>query len=144
MENILNLPLQQQSKVKIITYWIITSLLVFELLLGALWDFDLVNKSFVRNVLTHLGYPIYFGVLLGVCKIVAAIVILVPGLPLLKEWAYAGMTFIFAGAVVSHMVMEDGFNTWVWALLYGIVTLISWALRPPSRKIADERLTYHA
>jgi DoxX-like family len=55
--------------------------------------------------MTHLGYPPYF--ILGVWKLLGGLVILLPALPLLKEWAYAGMIFDLTGATASHLAMGD-------------------------------------
>lgn len=51
------------------------------------------------GVLFHLGYPAYFGVLLGIWKVLGAIVLVLPRFALLKEWAYAGMFIDFTAAV---------------------------------------------
>jgi hypothetical protein len=37
-----------------------------------------------------------------------AIVLLLPQLPLLKEWAYAGFTFTWIAATVAHDLAADG------------------------------------
>jgi hypothetical protein len=86
----------------------------------------------------HLGYPSYFLVLLGSWKVLGAVVLLVPRRALLKEWAYAGAFFTYTGAIVSHLttgydVGEVGRRAVLTAL-----TVLSWALRPPSRRIAPD------
>ena len=50
----------------------------------------------------HVGYPQQLRVLLGVAKLAGAIVLLLPRLPMLKEWAYAGFTFMWIAASVAH------------------------------------------
>ena len=72
-----------------------------ELGLGGAWD--IARLPFVRDLVTHLGYPSYFLVLLGTWKVLGAAALLVPGRPLLKEWAYAGAFFTYTGAIVSHL-----------------------------------------
>ena len=85
-------------------------------------------------MLIHLGYPAYLLTLLGVCKILGVIAVLVPKLPLLKEWAYAGFFFAMSGAVVAHMA--TGYMDKVYgAALLLLLTVLSWYLRPASRKI---------
>ncbi|MFF0767290.1 DoxX family protein [Nonomuraea wenchangensis] len=37
----------------------------------------------------------------------AAIAIIAPGLPLIKEWAYAGAFFLWSSAVASHLIAGD-------------------------------------
>jgi hypothetical protein len=43
----------------------------------------------------------------GLAKWAAAIAILVPGLVVLKEWAYAGLTFLTIGAAWSHLASHQ-------------------------------------
>jgi uncharacterized membrane protein YphA (DoxX/SURF4 family) len=83
----------------------------------------------------RLGYPSYFLYLLGVPKVLAAAVIIAPGLPRLKEWAYAGMMFDIIGAIVSHTAAGDGAGTVVMPVVIGCLVITSWALRPASRKL---------
>ena len=55
--------------------------------------------------MASLGYPPYFSTILGSAKTLGILALLAPGLPLLKEWAYAGFTFTFLGALWSHLAM---------------------------------------
>jgi hypothetical protein len=61
------------------------------------------------DVFKQLGYPLYLLPFLGVAKLLGIIVLLVPGFPRLKEWAYAGMFFDLVGAVYSGL-MAGGFD----------------------------------
>jgi len=89
---------------------------------------------FVHDM-THLGYPDYVLPLLGVWKLLGAVVILAPRLARLKEWAYAGMVFDATGAAVSRAVLGDGsFAVALPLLIFGVV-LASWALRPTGRTL---------
>ena len=56
----------------------------------------------------HVGYPQQLRVLLGIGKLAGAIVLLLPRLPTLKEWAYAGFTFMWIAATVAHYLAADG------------------------------------
>ncbi|HVU85004.1 MAG TPA: DoxX family protein [Puia sp.] len=123
------------SKIKIVSFWTVTLLLALELLVGALFDFNIVNKGAAQAVLSRIGYPGYFILITGVAKIPAAIVILLPGFKLLKEWAYAGTFFLFAGACISHIAAKD-YSSVAVPLIFSVLTLLSWWLRPASRKIA--------
>jgi len=116
-----------------IAYWLTTAVVAAELALGGVWD--LLQIPYVRSIMTHLGYPPYFAFFMGLWKVPGALVLLVPGLPRLKEWAYAGMLFEMAGAVFSHFAVGDGISAaavpgFLIALLFG-----SWALRPPDRRL---------
>jgi DoxX-like family len=113
-------------------YWLATVLVAGELGLGGVWD--IARIPYVRNLVTHLGYPSYFLVLLGTWKVLGAVALLVPRRPLLKEWAYAGAFFTYTGAIVSHL--STGYalgELWLLAVLTAL-TVLSWALRPPSRR----------
>jgi DoxX-like family len=55
-----------------------------------------------------VGYPQQLRILLGIGKLAGAIVLLMPRLPTLKEWAYAGFTFMWIAAVVAHYLASDG------------------------------------
>ena len=72
-------------------YWLATVSVAAELGLGGIWD--IARIPYVRDLVTHLGYPSYFLVLLGSWKVLGAVALLVPRRPLLKEWAYAGAFF---------------------------------------------------
>jgi len=115
-----------------IAYWVTTALLVFELVLGGVWDVLQVPQ--VRGVIDRLGYPPYFLVILGVWKLLGAVALLVPRFPRLKEWTYAGVIFNFTGAIASHLAsgfIEPG--TLVYVIALTAVAVASWALRPSSR-----------
>jgi hypothetical protein len=124
------------SKTRIVAYWIVTAFITFELVYGALWDFNLLNEGYVHGVLKHLGYPLYLGPILGTCKLAAAVVILLPEFRLLKEWAYAGVVILFAGGFVSHLLVGDSLGEFIWSSLFGVLAIGSWALRPDNRRIA--------
>ncbi len=89
---------------------------------------------FVHDM-AHLGYADYFLPLLGVWKLLGALVILAPRLARLKEWAYAGMAFDATGAAVSRWVLGDGLSAIVMPLLISGVVFASWALRPADRTL---------
>jgi uncharacterized membrane protein YphA (DoxX/SURF4 family) len=119
--------------VRPIIYWITTGLIVLETAVGAEWD--LARIRFVRDIFDHLGYPYYLLTLLGIWKLPAAIVLVIPGFQRVKEWAYAGLFLVYTGAVASHFLVGDSKDAWS-PLLLAILTLISWALRPDSRKLS--------
>lgn len=116
-------------------YWLATLLVAAELGLGGIWDIE--RLPMVRDLVTHLGYPSYFLVLLGTWKVLGALALLVPRRALLKEWAYAGAFFTYTGAIVSHLTTGyDLGEVWLLAVLTAL-TVLSWALRPPSRRTND-------
>jgi hypothetical protein len=113
-------------------YWLATAVVAGELGLGGLWD--IARLPAVRELVTHLGYPSYFLVLLGSWKVLGAVVLLVPGRPVLKEWAYAGAFFTYTGAIVSHLTTGYGLGELPLLAVLTALTVASWALRPASRR----------
>jgi len=96
---------------------------------------DILQIAYVREVILHLGYPSYFLLIMGLWKVPGAVVLLVPRLPRLKEWAYAGAFFTYFFAAASHLAVGDGFGVWAGQAGYGIILLTSWILRPSSRRL---------
>jgi DoxX-like family len=125
----------KNQKVKTVFYWIFTTLLSFELVYGALWDFNILNKGYVFDTLKHLGYPQYIAGILGVAKLLALVIIITPKFPLQKEWAYAGVLILFIGAVASHIFSGDTVAQYGFAMGFAVITLLSYLLRPQNRKL---------
>ena len=129
------------SSSRVISYWVTTMVTALELLAGGVTDLihgrtALVAGEPVALVLAHLGYPVYLLTILGVWKIPGAIALLAPRFPRLKEWAYAGAFFVYVAAVASGIVRGGDPGTLIWpAFILAVLTLASWALRPPSRTL---------
>jgi uncharacterized membrane protein HdeD (DUF308 family) len=77
-----------------------------------------------------LGYPAYFVTFISVAKIAGAVAILIPGLNKIKEWAYAGLFFDLAGALVSVTAASNKFDPSSLFILLpvvlGILSYIFW------------------
>ncbi len=82
-----------------IIYWIITSLFALFMISDGIQE--VMQTKEAADFIIKLGYPAYFVPFLGVAKILGSIVILIPGFPRLKEWAYAGFIFDLGGATYS-------------------------------------------
>jgi hypothetical protein len=122
------------TKAKTIGYWVTTGLLVF-CMTGGL--FELLGVKTTIDGIMRLGYPSYIIPALGLGKLLAILAILWPGLPRLKEWAYAGIFFNMMGAIVSHVARDDAAWSIVVTIAIAAITLASWALRPQSRRFGD-------
>ena len=83
-----------------ILYWIITGILAAFMLMSAVQNI-MVTQDSINVISTYLGYPKYIIPFLGVAKLLGVIGILIPGMPRIKEWAYAGLTFDVIGAFYS-------------------------------------------
>lgn len=85
-------------------YWTAT---IFIFLLEGVMPALTSQTELAKEGIRHLGYPVYFGNALVVCKIIGAIALVLPQLPKrLKEWAYAGFTFDFIFAAISHGAVD--------------------------------------
>lgn len=115
-----------------IIYWIATIWLALGMLSTGI--VQLIPLKEEVNMMTHLGYPVYFLTILGIWKILGVIAILLPKFPLLKEWTYAGFFFAMSGAIISHIAMGDAIKELFGPSLLIILTIISWYFRPADRK----------
>jgi len=127
-------------KVRPIAYWTATAVIAGETLAGGITDLIHGRESVVAGrpvveVVTQLGYPLYVLRILGILKLAGAVVLFVPRLPRLKEWAYAGVTFELTGAAASHVLRGNGARDVITCLILAAFALASWALRPPSRAL---------
>jgi hypothetical protein len=127
-------PSAEAPKIRSIVYWILTGYLAFESILSATWDFNWLNKGYAIGIMKHLGYSVYFLFIKGIGTLFAAPVFILPGMRVLKEWAYFGTFMIYTGSIVSHLAIGDGFKAIVLPLIFLSITVASWALRPISRR----------
>ena len=94
-----------------------------------------------RELIERLGYHSYFLIILGIWKLLGAVALVVPKFPRLKEWAYAGVIFDLTGAVASLFAAGlIGVRTMAYPIFMIPVAFASWALRPPSRRLASAEL----
>ena len=98
-----------------IAYWIVTVLMTTFITLSAVPDVLMVDGAV--EIFQHLGYPGYLLPFIGVAKLLAVIAVLVPRLPRLKEWAYAGLVIDLVGAFYSHMAVGDPVSLWAPAVV---------------------------
>ena len=120
------------SRNRTIVYWTATALVAAEFAVGGVWD--LLRIPYVRTTLEHLGYPPYFAIFMGVWKLPGSVVILLPRLPRLKEWVYAGMVYEMTGAVFSHIAVGDGVVAVSFPLVLLGLIILSWAVRLADRR----------
>jgi hypothetical protein len=108
-------------------------LVVQENVAGSIWL--ALQLEFITSNLKQLGYPQYFQNILGFWQFLCAVAILVPGFGRIKEWAYAGAFFNYSSAVYSHVAIGHGPGKWMPPLVYAVLAVASWALRPPERRL---------
>jgi hypothetical protein len=117
-----------------IAYWGSTALAGLALL-GSL-SYLTGNEQVVTGF-AKAGYPQHLRIVLGLAKPAAAIVLLIPGLAVLKEWAYAGATFAWIMASISAYV--NGEQIWPVPLALLAVLAVSHVTRPTNRRTLEPR-----
>ena len=125
------------SKSRRIGFWVATALVA-----AAMAGSGLANLAGVEDVrasMAALGYPAYLMTFLGLAKLAGVVVIVLPRMQRLKEWAYAGLAFDLAGALYSHIANGDAASEAVPAAVLLGLTLTSYLLRPASRRLPDAR-----
>ena len=116
-----------------LAYWISTAILAISLL-GALTY--LTGSEQVVSGFAKAGYPQHLRIVLGIVKPLAALVLLLPGLSLLKEWAYAGVTYALVMAFISAYTGGEGAQTWAMPPVLLALLAVSYLTRPASRRVA--------
>ncbi|MEU4599290.1 DoxX family protein [Nocardia sp. NPDC023988] len=106
---------------------------MFELVAGSVRN--LLRIEWIDIQLVHLSYPGCFAYLLGAWQVGAAVVILAPGFPRVKEWAYAGAFFLWSGAVDLHLIEGDGIQSWGLPLMFAVLAVASRQTRPGDRRL---------
>jgi hypothetical protein len=122
--------------VRKIAYWTSTTIVAVMLLFTLSY---LTGSEQVVSGFAKAGYPQHLRIVLGIAKPAAAIVLLLPGLALLKEWAYAGVTFAFAMATIAHYSAGDGVQRWSMPLALLALLIVSYVTRPESRRLMPLR-----
>ena len=115
-----------------IAYWTSTAIACLALF-GSLTY--LTGSEEVVAGFAKAGYPQHLRIVLGIAKPIAAIVLLLPGFALLKEWAYAGVTFALVMATISGYLSGDGVKSWALPLAILALVGVSYFTRPPNRRL---------
>ncbi len=123
----------RDTRARVAFYWIATALACVAFAVPGVGN--LTHTSHIATDMAHLGYPPHFLTILGTWKVLGAVVVVVPGFPRLKEWAYAGMVFDLTGAAASRAAMGDGAAMVIVPLMIALVVLTSWKLRPEGRAL---------
>jgi hypothetical protein len=118
--------------VRKIAYWISTAIVAVMLIMAVsyLTGNEQVVSGFVKS-----GYPQHLRIVLGIAKPAAAIVLLVPGFAVLKEWAYAGVTFTWIMATISARGSGEPIHIWILPVVLLVLLIVSYVTRPLSRRL---------
>ena len=122
-----------QPKTINILYWVFT-ILFAALMIYSSYGSILVNADSKALIHDYLGYPVYFIPFTSVTKLIGSLVILIPGLKTIKEWAYAGLFFDLIAVVYSSIAIAEGKADPMLAFMLvwfipGILSYIFWKKR---------------
>lgn len=120
-----------------IIYWISTVWLSLGMLSTGIVQLIAMQEEVMK--MQALGYATYFLTIIGSWKLLGVLAILIPGYPLVKEWAYAGFFFLMSGAIFSHLAVGDPVVEYFGPGLLLVLTIVSWYFRPSGRKISVSR-----
>lgn len=102
-----------------IIYWIVTAFLSLSLVLAG---YMYLTSPVMAAGFNHFGFPGFFRIELGVAKIVASLILILPVVPTrIKEWAYIGVGIVFISAFIAHTSV-DGIHT----TLSPVISLVFW------------------
>lgn len=107
------------KKIKIL-YWILTLFFAGFMIWSSVPGINPKGQT-LQFLHDALGYPVYFIRFISVAKIAGALVLLIPGLRTIKEWAYAGLFFDLAGAVYSVYMLQQSFDPGMLFILLPVV-----------------------
>jgi hypothetical protein len=117
-----------------IAYWGSTAIVGLMLLMALSY---ITGSEEVVSGFAKSGYPQHLRVILGFAKPAAALVLLLPGIPLLKEWAYAGATFTWVMAFIAARASGESAAIWSLPLVLLVLLMVSYVTRPASRRLVS-------
>ena len=107
-----------------IMFWIPT--VIIFIMEGVLPALTSQSEMAVQGI-THLGYPVYFGTMLAVFKVLGSLSLIIPQIPRrIKEWAYAGFAIDFISAFVSIAVVDGLGAGSLMPLVFIVILIISY------------------
>jgi len=115
--------MSSRSKGMVIGFWIATVLFCLQMGFTAYAQLKLPQ---VAAEFTHLGFPGYFRVELSWAKFFGIVLLLAPVPARFKEWAYAGFAIILGSAIIAHLSMGEGIESWGWAAGTAVLWICSY------------------
>ena len=118
-------------------YWIATIIFALMMIMDGVGG--ITQQEAGKEVLKHLGYPMYLLIIVGIAKLLGAVSILQNKFTTIKEWAYAGFAINFIGAFASRAFVGDGISlliTPLIALVIMFIPYILWKKRSSNVKIS--------
>jgi len=107
-------------------YWIATIIFALMMIMDGVGG--ITQQEAGKEVLKHLGYPIYLLIIVGIAKLLGAASILQNKFKTIKEWAYAGFAINFIGAFASRAFVGDGVPLLIPPLVALVIMFIPYIL----------------
>lgn len=106
-----------------IIFWITTGIIfVLEGVMSAIYGFSDTSRA----AMAELGYPVFFGYSVAIAKILGSIALVVPQAPhWSKEWAYAGFTYVFIFAALTHIFITGTMSFVVMCVVLFVILFTS-------------------
>lgn len=99
-----------------IIFWTSTGILAAMMLFSGI---SYLTNEELKVAITGLGFPDFFRVELGLAKIIGAIVLVIPTLPLvIRQFAYFGFALTFLSAALAHISVNDPVSVTVAPVLF--------------------------
>ena len=107
-------------------YWITTIIFALMMIMDGVGG--ITQQEAGKEVLKHLGYPMYLLIIVGIAKLLGAVSILQNKFTTIKEWAYAGFAINFIGAFASRAFVGDGMSLLIPPLIALVIMFIPYIL----------------
>lgn len=107
-------------------YWVATIIFALMMIMDGVGG--ITQQEAGKEVLKHLGYPMYLLIIVGIAKLLGAASILQNKFKTIKEWAYAGFAINFIGAFASRAFVGDGISLLIPPLIALIIMFIPYIL----------------
>ena len=107
-----------------IIYWASTAVISGMMLFSA---FSYLTNDQAKNAFVHFGFPGYFRIELAAAKILGALALVIPGIPItIRQFAYFGFALTFLSAFVAHTSVGDTVVHEVMPLIFLVILGVSY------------------
>lgn len=107
-----------------IIYWASTGIIAAMMLFSGI---SYLTNEELKAAISGLGFPDFFRVELAIAKIIGAIVLVIPTLPLvIRQFAYFGFALTFLSAFLAHVSVNDPVSATVAPIVFLGILAVSY------------------
>lgn len=107
-----------------IIYWASTGIIAAMMLFSGI---SYLTNEELKAAISGLGFPDFFRVELAVAKIIGALVLVIPTLPLVvRQFAYFGFALTFLSAFLAHISVNDPVSATVAPIVFLGILAVSY------------------